>query len=62
MDDIWMLKQRIYLLINRQRAACKESAKHSLDWLSVRIEQLEEELRWAEFIRYCNTSCWRYRC
>jgi len=26
------------------------------------IKALEDQLWWIQFLRFCNTPCWRYRC
>ncbi len=62
------LKREMYWLLCTQRSlriiAARQceliTAMH--DDLTKSIDLVDEEIRWAIFIEYCNTPCWRYRC
>jgi len=36
-------------------------AEDSIKCLDDEIKGLEDDLWWLEFIRFCNTSCWRFK-
>ena len=61
-------KKHMYWLLFQQRALCIIAARQCElvtamhDDLTKTMDIVDQEIKWAIFIEYCNTPCWRYRC
>ncbi len=58
------LRMQVYTLLLEQReiSLLGKSMIQDLDDLELEILALEAEMNWLNFIDYCNTSAWSYRC
>jgi len=62
------LRHKIYGLLSTQRLF-RRSARQAAESFQVKdleldeaIRVFEKEMRDAQFVEYCNTSCWKYKC
>lgn len=68
LNNVGHIKQKIYWLLAQQKELVRRSGKRNKVSLSLfndfdaHICKLEDELWWLNFIEYCNTDCWRFKC
>jgi len=59
--NLLMAMQFSYVITVKNATNEVSRAKESITKLHDEIKALEDHLRWLEFLRFCNTPCWRFR-